>query len=303
MIKRCFLLLLLCLSTPVIGHAQQLVTEVIPLGYRTVNEVIPVIRPLVSPAGSITGLQGQLVVTATPQALEQVRKVLASLDKSPARLLISVRRGKSLTSKQGSASVQGRKGNIAINKGGIIVGSPPGGRHYTNTDKDSLAVKATSNRRTADMNITQQVQVLEGREAYISTGDEIPVRNRTSMIGPDGIYRYDSTEFYPAVTGFYTIPRLNGDEVFLEINTFSRKHKRIRTNGHYPRQGRQHTAVSDVRTSITGKLGEWIAIGNVDQTGAIKDANIAAISRQQQASSSQIYLRVEKIETDIDRNK
>jgi type II secretory pathway component GspD/PulD (secretin) len=302
-IKRCFLLLLLCLSTPVIGHAQQLVTEVIPLGYRTVNEVIPVIRPLVSPAGSITGLQGQLVVTATPQALEQVRKVLASLDKSPARLLISVRRGKSLTSKQGSASVQGRKGNIAINKGGIIVGSPPGGRHYTNTDKDSLAVKATSNRRTADMNITQQVQVLEGREAYISTGDEIPVRNRTSMIGPDGIYRYDSTEFYPAVTGFYTIPRLNGDEVFLEINTFSRKHKRIRTNGHYPRQGRQHTAVSDVRTSITGKLGEWIAIGNVDQTGAIKDANIAAISRQQQASSSQIYLRVEKIETDIDRNK
>ena len=303
MIKRCFLLLLLCLSTPVIGHAQQLVTEVIPLGYRTVNEVIPVIRPLVSPAGSITGLQGQLVVTATPQALEQVRKVLASLDKSPARLLISVRRGNSLTSKQDSASVQGRKGNIAINKGGIIVGSLPGGRHYTNTDTDSFLVKAKSNRRTADMNITQQVQVLEGREAYISTGEEIPVRNRTSVVGPDGIYRYDSTEFYPAVTGFYTIPRLNGDEVFLEINTFSRQHKRIRTNGHYPRQGRQDTTVSDVRTSITGKLGEWIAIGNVDQTGAIKDANIAAISRQQQASSSQIYLRVEKIETDIDRNK
>ena len=301
--KRCFLLLLLYLSSPVIGHAQQLVTEVVPLGYRTVNEVIPVIRPLVSPPGSITGLQGQLVVTATPQAMQQVRKVLASLDKSPARLLISVRRGNSLTSKQDSASVQGRKGNIAINNGGIIVGSPPGGRNYTNTGKDSLSVKAKSNRRAADMNITQQLQVLEGREAYISTGEEIPVRNRTSMVGPDGIYRYDSTEFYPAVTGFYTIPRLNGDEVFLEINTFSRQHNRIRANGHYPRHGRQDTTVSNIRTSITGALGEWIAIGNVDQTGVIKDGNIAAISRRQQASSSQIYLRVERIETDIDRNK
>ena len=301
--KRCFLLLLLYLSSPVIGHAQQLVTEVVPLGYRTVNEVIPVIRPLVSPPGSITGLQGQLVVTATPQAMQQVRKVLASLDKSPARLLISVRRGNSLTSKQDSASVQGRKGNIAINNGGIIVGSPPGGRNYTNTGKDSLSVKAKSNRRAADMNITQQLQVLEGREAYISTGEEIPVRNRTSMVGPDGIYRYDSTEFYPAVTGFYTIPRLNGDEVFLEINTFSRKHNRIRAKGHYPRHSRQDTTVSNIRTSITGALGEWIAIGNVDQTGVIKDGNIAAISRRQQASSSQIYLRVERIETDIDRNK
>lgn len=300
--KRFFLLVLLCLATSVIGYAQQLVTEVIPLGYRTVNEVIPVITPLVSPAGSINGLQGQLVVTATPQALEQVRKVLATLDKSPARLLISVRRGNSLTSKQDSASVQGRKGNIAINNGGIIVESPFGGQHYSNTDKDSLSVKAKSNRRTADMNITQQVQVLEGREAYISTGEEIPVRNRTSMVGPDGIYRYDSTEFYPAVTGFYTIPRLNGDEVFLEINTVSRKRNSTRAKRHYIRQGRQDISVSDVRTSITGKLGEWIAIGNVDQSGATRDGSIAAISRQQQASSSQIYLKVEKIETEIDRN-
>ncbi len=301
--KRFSLLLLLYLSTAVIGHAKQLVTEVIPLGYRTVNEVIPVVRPLVYPAGSISGIQGQLVVTATPQALEQVHKVLAALDKSPARLLISVRRGDSLTSKQDSASVQGRKGNIAINKGGIIVESSTAGSTSTNSEQDSLTVKAKSNRQTADMNITQQLQVLEGHEAYISTGEEIPVRNRSSMIGPYGIYRYDTTEFYPAVTGFYTIPRLNGDEVFLEINTVSRKHKSIRTYGNYSWDGRQDATVSNVRTSITGKLGEWIAIGNVDQTEAIRGGGIAAIERQQQASSSQIYVKVEKIEADIETIK
>jgi hypothetical protein len=301
--KRFSLILVLYLSTAVIGHAKQLVTEVIPLGYRTVSEVIPVIRPLVYPAGSISGIQGQLVVTATPQALEQVHKVLASLDKSPARLLISVRRGDGLTSKQDSASVQGRKGNIAIDRGGIIVESPTTGYPYTNPEQDFLSVKAKSNRRTVDMNISQQVQVLEGHEAYISTGEEIPVRNRTSMVGPDGIYRYDTTEFYPAVTGFYTIPRLNGDEVFLEINTVSRRRNSIRTKGNYSRHGWQNTTVSNVRTSITGKLGEWIAIGNVDQTEATRGVGIAAISRQQKGSSSQIYVKVEKVEADIDRTK
>jgi len=291
--KRVFLLLLFYFPAFTIADAQQMVTEVIPLGYRTINEIIPVVRPLISPAGSVTGLQGQLVVTATPQAMAEVRKVLGSLDKSPARLLISVRRGDSHTAKQGSASVQGRTGNIAINNGGVIVGTADG---HHDADKDSLSVQAKSNRRTEDMNITQQVQVLEGREAYISTGEEVPVRNRGAVAGPGGVYRYDNTEFYPAVTGFYAIPRLNGDEVFLEINSVSRMRNNIRLNGRYPRQDRRNATVSNVSTSVGGKLGDWIAIGNVDQSRANRLSGIAALSRQQEETSSQIYVRVEKIQ-------
>ncbi len=291
--KRFYLLLLFCFPLITIANAPQMVTEVIPLAYRSVSEIIPVIRPLVSPSGSVSGLQGQLVVTATPQQLVQVRKVLSALDKSPVRLLISVRRGNSYSGKQGSASVQGRAGNIAINDGGVRFGTTDGGHH---TDKDYLSVQAKSNRQDEEMNITQQVQVLEGREAHIYMGEEIPVRNRGAVSGPGGVYAYDNTEFYPAVTGFYAIPRINGDEVFLEINSVSRKRNNIRINGRTARQGRQSVAVSNVSTTVAGKLGDWIEIGNVDQSGANRQSGIASVSKRQQESTSRIYIRVERLQ-------
>lgn len=289
-LRRYSLLLFFYLAALPVSYAQQLVTEVLPLGYRSINEIIPLIRPLVRPSGSVTGLQGQLVVTATPQQLAEVRRVLGKLDKSPVRLLISVRRGNSRTSKQGSASVQGSAGNITINNGGAIVGNKDDKQHI---GQDSLSLKMKSHQRAVENNITQQVQVLEGREAYISTGEVIPVRNRGAVAGSGGIYRYDSTEFYPAVTGFYTIPRLNGDEVFLEMNTVSRKRNNLKMSGYHPQQ---NFAVSNINTSVTGKLGEWMVIGNIDQSGVNKNRGIAASSRQQQSASSTVSVRVEKIQ-------
>jgi type II secretory pathway component GspD/PulD (secretin) len=288
-----FLLLLLCVSLQTTANAQQMVTEVISLGYRSVSEIIPVVRPLVSPGGSVSGLQGQLVVTATPQQLAQLRKVLSTLDKSPVRLLISVRRGNSSSGKQSSASVQGRIGNVAINNGSVRAGDAIG---VHQKDQNYLAVQANSSRQDEEMNITQRVQVLEGREAHIYSGEEIPVRNRGAVAGPGGVYHYNSTEFYPAVTGFYAIPRINGDEVFLEINSLSRQRNNLRIKSPYAQQGRQSAAVSNVSTTVGGKLGEWIAIGKIEQSGESRQSGIAAISRRQLDASSQVYVRVEKLQ-------
>jgi len=294
--KRFCLVLLFYISAVNFAQAQQMVTEVIPLGYRSINEIVPIVRPLISPGGSVSGLQGQLVVTATPQKMAEVRKLLTTLDKAPARLLISVKRGKSSSGKQGSASVQGRAGNLSINNGGIVIGGKHSG--HRNEEENSLSLKMKSNSQNEQSRITQQVQVLEGREAYISAGEEIPVRNRGSAIGPGGIYGYDSTAYYPAVTGFYAIPRLNGDEVFLEINTVSRQRNNIRINGRHPQQGwqsRQDIAVANIRTTARGKLGEWIAIGAIDQSGSSRQGGIGSSSRQQQTVASQIFVRVEEI--------
>ena len=294
--KKFFLVLLFYTAAFSAAQAQQMVTEVIPLGYRSINEIVPVIRSLISPAGSVSGLQGQLVVTTTPQKMAEVRKLLAALDKAPARLLISVKRGISSTDKQGSASVQGRAGNLSINNSGIAIGDRHSGQH--NEDKSSLSVKMKSNSQNEQSNITQQVQVLEGREAYISAGEEIPVRHHSAVIGRGGIYGYDNTEFYPAVTGFYAIPRLNGDEVFLEINTISRQRNNLRINGRYPRQGwqpRPSIAIANISTTARGKLGEWIAIGGIDQSESSRQGGIGSSYRQQQTLASQIFVRVEEI--------
>lgn len=294
--KRFFLLLLLIKPALAIADSQQMVTEVIPLGYRSVNEIVPVARPLVTPGGSVSGLQGQLVVTATPRNMAKVRKMLAALDKAPARLLISVRQGDSRIARRDSASVQGHIGNIGISRDGIHIGVP--GEHqgeYQIADEEVLSLQANLEKRDAETTITQQLQVLEGREAYITTGQEIPVPNRGSAIGPAGVYRYDNTEFYPAVTGFYAIPRLQGDEVFVEINSVSRRADNLKINGRYPHQNRQPVTVSNAETSVAGRLGEWILIGNADQSGSINKKGLASVSGQQMENTSEIYLRVEKI--------
>lgn len=294
--KRFCLILLFYTAAVSFVQAQQMVTEVIPLGYRSMNEIVPIVRPLVSPGGSVSGLQGQLVITTTPQKMAEVRKLLAALDKAPARLLISVKRGNNSIGKQGSASVQGRAGKLSINNGGVVLGDRHPGHH--NEEENSLSVKMKSNSQNEQSSITQQVQVLEGREAYISAGEEIPVRNRGTVIGPGGIYAYDNTAFYPAVTGFYAIPRLNGDEVFLEINTVSRQRNNLRINGRSSQQGRRsrpNIAVANIRTTARGKLGEWIEIGSMDQSGSSRQGGIGSAYRQQQTIASQIFVRVEEI--------
>lgn len=305
--KPVYLLLLLLLSTLQAAHAQRLVTEVIPLGYRSVNEIAPILQPLVAPHGSVSGLPGQLVVTGTASQISEVRRLLASLDKAPVRLLISVKRDNSVQERQGSASVQGTLGNVSINDGGASIGTSSA--QNRRSDENSLTASVQARKLDEDRNIMQQVQVLEGREAYIYTGEEIPVRNRGAIAGPGGVYGYDNVEFYPAVTGFYAVPRLNGDDVILDINTVSRERHGYggvkvyrqhpgQAGNRYPyhpnrRAGQIET--SGLSTTVTGKLGEWLQIGNVGQSGNSRQSGIGSLAKQRSETSSGVYIRVEKI--------
>ncbi|MEA1889034.1 MAG: hypothetical protein U9N50_04555, partial [Pseudomonadota bacterium] len=207
-----------------------------------------------------------------------------------------VKRGNDLSGRQDSASVQGQAANLSINNGGVVIrGRAPGPPHGR---QDGLSVKMKSDSQIEQSGIIHQVQVLEGREAYISAGEEFPVRNRGTVTGPGGVYGYDNIEYYPAVTGFYVIPRLNGNEVLLQINTISRQRSNQRIIGRYPQQGwqsRQNVAVSNISTTARGRLGEWIALGGVDQSGASRQSGIGSGSRQQQAAKSKIFVRVEEI--------
>lgn len=60
------LVMLICAS----GAAAQMVLEVIPLRHRTVEEVIPVLQPMMVRDSSLSGTRGQLIVRTTPANLE-----------------------------------------------------------------------------------------------------------------------------------------------------------------------------------------------------------------------------------------
>src|SRR5215470_16921007 len=99
-----------------VAWAQQTVLEVIQLKYRRVDEVIPVLQPLVAPQGSVSGLNNQLIVRTTPQNLEEIKRILATIDAQPRRLMVSVRQDADLdrTQRGGQISGSARIGDNAV---------------------------------------------------------------------------------------------------------------------------------------------------------------------------------------------
>src|SRR5687768_8065078 len=86
--RRNFILLLVLLAPYAYGqHA----LEIIPLRHRTVDQVLPALRPLLESGGTLTGQANQLIVRTSPENLAELRRALDVIDRPQRRLQISVR--------------------------------------------------------------------------------------------------------------------------------------------------------------------------------------------------------------------
>src|SRR4030066_117723 len=74
--------------------------EVIPLRHRTVEQVLPVLRPLLEPGGAMSGQSYQLIVRTSPGNLAEIRAALQAID-HPARPGYTTRRRPALRSCRG----------------------------------------------------------------------------------------------------------------------------------------------------------------------------------------------------------
>jgi len=157
--------------------------EVIPLRHATVEQVLPVLRPLLAPGGALTGQRNQLIVRTTPQNLEELRRALEVIDAPARRLEILVRFDSAGEDAAAEAQVDAR----VSNRGSRI----------------TLRGGASDSRATE--RVDQRVQVLEGRRATIAAGTSRPYRNSAGV------------EYHEAASGFVVVPRLAGDSVILEV--------------------------------------------------------------------------------------
>lgn len=256
-------LLLLFLS---LAQAQQERLEVINLRHRSAEDIIPLLRPILGNQGAISGLNNQLIVRAAPEQLAQIRSVLQQLDTPPRQLLISVRQ----------AGQEENSGGGVAASGSIGVGGP-GSRVIIGGGQGAT--------RRQD-NIIQQVQVLDGGEAYIQTGAEIPRTERyITRNGP--FTREQTTTYYqPVTTGFTVRPRLNGDRVTLDIAPH-----RQRPSGP---DGRMIESQS-LTTTVSGRLGEWLEIGGVSETRQRQSSGLTYYDRSRGAREQRILLKVDAL--------
>lgn len=271
----CRLVLLLgCLAAASAARADYPI-EVIELKARTLDEVLPVVRPLVGADATVTGMGSQLVIKAPPAQVQAVRKLLAEIDRPPKRLLISVsNEGEAFGSSSGyagSADIRIGQGQVGINSSGRPV----------NDSQARIAIHDSDSRRTRSAG--QQVQALEGRPAFISAGTQLPVRERQTYFLNGVPYRSDVTRLQEASSGFYVVPRLSGDYVTLEI--------RQRDDRHAGAGGRidiQHAA-----TTVRARLGEWVELGGIDSSGSGSQGGLGYANRSQALANQQIRVKVE----------
>ena len=265
------------------ARAQQTVLEVIPLKYRTVDQVIPVLQPLMAPQGTITGLNNQLVLRTTPENLAQLKQVLATLDATPRQLVVSVRQDSDLDRSRSGAQVSGQVG-VGDHASVSVPGrpTPPG----ATVSVDGVNAKAYSGDARQTDRVAQQVRVLEGSRAFIRTGQSVPVRNRQVIDTPNGRRVVETTGFSEASSGFYVLPRLAGDRVTLQIFTANDSVRSSATGA---------TNIQQVQTVVSARLGEWVEIGGIGQQGTSEDSQVLGRSTNARSSQRGVMLKVDEV--------
>ena len=261
--------------------------EIITLRYRSVEQVLPILRPLLEPGGALTGMQDQLVVRASAANIAELRKVLESIDRMPRRLLISVRQNADAGSASRSASVSG-----TIGSGNVVISNQPGAasNHERNNDRN-ITGRINDSRSTAADGVTQTIQVLEGNPAMIQVGESVPVPNRVVTRTVNGVVVTDSVAYRDVGSGFQVIPRLSGDRVMLEIASSRDTPVGSSASGGLPGSANiQRTA-----TTISTRLGEWVELGGMDGSESRTTGGFFGSASSQRSDTRRIQVKVEEI--------
>jgi hypothetical protein len=249
------LLFLITLAFCNVLHAAGL--EVIQLRNQTAEELIPVIRPLLGNEGVVTGSGYKLIIRAPAHRVQEIRELLAEIDRPIQQLLISVRQDQQSDRQRSHREIAG---SVSGDDGRIVFGQPSrtsrGGMTMQYGDKDDVVRTQIGERdQSLNENISQQVRTTSGSPAYISMGVSRPVPGQQIITTPNGVIHTYSTYYDDVSTGFYVTPRVNGNRVTLEI--YTQRQQPTRGYG---------VESSQLSTMVSGNIGEWISLGGGDQT-------------------------------------
>ncbi|MBU1333049.1 MAG: secretin [Gammaproteobacteria bacterium] len=265
--------LLLASTLLALSTWSQAATEVMPLNYRTADELLPVVQSVLGNEGKVTPYGNQLIVNASSAKLEEVRTLLGQLDTQPRRLLISVD-----SSDNSSQQDRGYRadGSISAGNGQIQIGQG----EQAGRDQVRIISRSTNSRSGG----TQQVQTSEGYPALIQVGQSVPLTQRST--GPYGQV-YSETQYRDVTRGFYVTASLTGDIAHI---TISSNRDRLSTT----QPGAIDVQSTDTR--VSGRIGEWISIGGISEQSQANQNGIAVRRSTQGRDDMNLRVKVEVME-------
>jgi len=262
-------------ATPV-AHAQSL--ETIQLKFRLAEDLLPILQPLVPQGSVITGTGDMLFVRADAATLSHIREAVASLDRAPRQLLITV--GQVTNTRDSGTSIRG-SGTLGSGDLQVGVNRPP----QSGTGGQVVVRSGTASDDTRNVS---SVRALEGYETYVSLGQSRPFTSTTVTGGgffPPVVSQ--STEFRDVQTGFYATPRVSGDRVTLEISS---RQQRLTGN-----ERNAPVATGAVTTTVSGRIGEWIQVGGTVDNTAGTSGGLVTWGTRSDSTQYSAWVKVDEV--------
>jgi type II secretory pathway component GspD/PulD (secretin) len=263
------------------AHADNRTLTTIPLRHQLPSQVLPVIQPLLGSGSTAAEFNNQLILNATDEEVAKIRKLLDVIDRQPRELLITVRTPGSSTARNRGVAVDGSIGNnnVRIGTGNGSVGTG-----------DELRIGVEDTTRTESSTGQQQVRAIEGMPAQISIGVTTPVTSSYRLANGQ---RVTSQEYYPVNQGVNVIARVVNGRVILDIDQQNDKlagEKRIQGTG-VP--GAPTIQTQSISTQVSGRIGEWIPLGSINQSSAADSRGLGGVSGSSLSEVNTVMIKVE----------
>lgn len=243
-------------------HAQSaLPLTIITLQHRTVDEVLPTLRPHLAPEGQLSGINDKLLIRTHADNLRVLRKALAAIDTPPMRLRVSVRNDRRGSERQFDAGIGGelRSGDVAIRVPGRVPGD-------MRVEIGSVRLGASERTRSVRRSGAQFVETRDGGEATLFVGTAVPLAFRQVFIQPDGVRVVRGTTNRDVGQGVSVRPTVVGQRVRLLLSPEASAEA-----------GGGRVSVMRLETEVEGRLGEWIAVGGANAADAVSESRGVAI--------------------------
>lgn len=260
--RRLCLILLLGIS-----FTAQAATEVIALDYLTADDVLPTAQSVLGSEGRANVYGNQLIVSAPPEKIAELRSVIQQLDTQPRRLLITLD-----TSGNDSQSDKGYNVNGSASIGNVEIEA---GRGEIN-GRDQLRI--INNKNLSQNTDVQQVQATEGYPAMIQVGQSVPLRTTSST--PYGQV-IQNIQYRNITSGLLVTATVSGDRVNLSIRS---------NNDSLNRTQPGVINVQSTDTRVNGRLGEWISLGGVSSESQSQDSGF--LQRSTSGSTNDMSMRI-----------
>lgn len=247
--------------------------KIITLQHRFAEDLLPTIQPLVGNEGTVSGIQNQLIIRATPEKMAEIEQVINTLDVARQNLKIIVSRQNNLQDQHDGVNVSGRKriGNVEI-----------GTRRFPKNAADGVRVDIEDNQSNVQSSSKQYINVIDGERAFIHVGESVPFTQEWVVLTHRYVSVQRTTEFVDVTTGFAVRPRSIGNQIELEIT---------------PRIAKLNQGgvidFEELSTVVLVNKGEWLDLGGIMLQKDDVSRTILSKQNRSQTQNNQLLIQVQ----------